>query len=190
MARRIAEGALELEFGDEWDVVLKWDECRGYRDGLGRLGDCKAVDVLALSHARKQLLMIELKDFRGHRIENKDRIKDGELFVEVGHKVRDTVAGICGAARMGGDVHMTRLAAGLVATTSLTVVLWLEEDRWVQTAPVARHKRGRTRLDTMRRLLKQRLRWLTGRVMVCSRDSADLREHGIVVRSRPQGGLG
>lgn len=189
MTRVIVEGSLELEFGDEWNVVLKWDECRWYRDGIHRLGDCKAVDVLALSSACRQLLMIELKDFRGHRIENKDRIKAAELFVEVGHKARDTVAGICGAARMGGDADVTRIAADLATTTPLTVVLWLEEDRRAQDAPIARGKRRKTRLDTMRRALKERLRWLTGRVMICSRESSDLRDYGIVVRSRPRSGL-
>lgn len=189
MSHVIVEGALELEFGDEWDVVLEWDKCRWYRDGIHRLGDCKAVDVLALSRVRRQLLMIELKDFRGHRIENKHRIKDGELFVEVGHKVRDTVAGICGAARTGGDAAVARIAVDLAATTPLTVVLWLEEDRHTQDAPAAHRKRGKTRLDAMRRELKERLRWLTGRVMICSRESSDLQEHGIIVRSRPRGGL-
>lgn len=189
MAHVIVEGALELEFGDEWDLVLKWDECPSYREGIHRLGDCKAVDVLALSRTRRQLLMIELKDFRGHRIENKERIKDGELFVEVGHKARDTVAGICGAARTGGDTDVARMAVELAATTPLTVVLWLEEDLHAQDAPVTHRQRGKSRLDTMRRALKERLRWLTARVMICSLESSDLQEHGIVVRRLPRGGL-
>jgi hypothetical protein len=189
MAHVIVEGALELEFGDEWDLVLKWDECRWYRDGINRFGDCKAVDVLALSRTRRQLLMIELKDFRGHRIQNKDRIKDGELFVEVGHKARDTVAGICGAARTGGDADVARIAMQLAAITPLTIVLWLEEDRHAQDAPVAHRRRGKTRMDVMRRELKARLRWLTQRVMICSCEGSDLREHGIVVRRLPLGGL-
>jgi hypothetical protein len=188
-AQVIVEGTLELEFGDEWDLVLKWDECRSYREGIHRLGDCKAVDVLALSRARRQLLMIELKDFRGHRIENKDRIKGSDLFVEVGHKARDTVAGICGAARTGGDADVARIAVDLVSTTPLTVVLWIEEDRHAQDAPVARRKRHKTRLDVMRRELKERLRWLTARVMICSCEASDLREHGIVVRRLPRGDL-
>lgn len=188
MAQVIVERALELEFGDEWDLVLKWDECRWHRNGINRFGDCKAVDVLALSRTRRQLLMIELKDFRGHRIENKERIKDGELFVEVGHKARGTVAGICGAARTGGDADVARIAAELVATTPLTVVLWLEEDRRALDAPVTHRMRRKTRLDTMRRELKERLRWLTARVMICSSEGSDLQDHGIVVRRLPRGG--
>jgi hypothetical protein len=178
MTHVIVERELELEFGDEWDLVLKWDECRWHRDGINRFGDC--------SRARRQLLMIELKDFRGHRIENKERIKDGELFVEVGHKARGTVAGICGAARTAGDADVTRFAVELAASTPLTIVLWLEEDRRAQDAPVTHRKRGKTRLDVMRSALKERLRWLTARVMICSCEGSDLREHGIVVRRLPR----
>lgn len=189
MARFIVEGTLELEFGDEWDLVLKWDECPSYREGIHRLGDCKAVDVLALSRTRRQLLMIELKDFRGHRIENKGRIEGGDLFVEVGHKARDTVAGLCGAARTRGDADVARIAADLASSTPLTVVLWLEEDRHARDAPAPQRKRHKSRLDVMRRELKERLRWLTTRVMICSCEGSDLREHGIVVRRLPRGDL-
>jgi len=47
-----------------------------------RFADVKeAVDIIAYSG--NELFMIEAKDFRGDRINNKDRILKGELVVEV-----------------------------------------------------------------------------------------------------------
>ena len=182
MSRIIVEGELELEIGDEWDVALKWDDCSAYRRGIQTLDSCKAVDVLVFSRARGELMMIELKDFRSHRIENKDRIRDGALFVEVGHKVRDTIAGVCGAARKGDDAELLEISALLGARTPLTVVLWLEEDAHRFRGPSLR---SRVDSDAMTRSLKSRLRWLTPYVLVCSRRGPTLENRGIVVRSRP-----
>jgi hypothetical protein len=184
MPSTIVEGALEIELGDEWGFV-KWDDCRAYRHGIHKLGGCKAIDVLAFSEIRGELLMIEIKDFRRHRIENKGRIKDRELFVEVGHKARDTIAGICGAARRSGDATLTRLAAQLTTQTPLTVVLWLEEDLHAGDVPLVHGERQGTRSSMMTQQLKKSLRWLTTRAMVCSLQGSRLEGRGIRVRARP-----
>ncbi|MCX4239824.1 hypothetical protein [Paraliomyxa miuraensis] len=196
MPQTIVEGALELELGDDWNVVCKWDGSDAYRQGIQKLTgvyksrgsrereDCKAVDVIAFSESHGKILMIEIKDFREHRIENKERIKNGELFVEVGCKARDTIAGICGAARNGDDADLSVLAARLASQTRLTVVLWLEEDRGAEDIPLAHPKRHKSRLATMTQALKGALRWLTPRVMICSLGGAQLTDHGIVVRPR------
>jgi hypothetical protein len=184
MPERIIEGDLELELGDEWDVVFKWDDCRAYRNGIHKLGDCKAVDVLAFSTVRRELLMIELKDFRHHRIENKARIQRGALFSEVGHKVRDTVAGITGAARNGDDAKLVRLATELATRTRLTIVLWLEEDLEVSENPRAPRQRHKNRRSVRVQQLEQAVRWLTPHAMICSRRGSKLGDMGIHVRAQ------
>jgi hypothetical protein len=181
MPHRFVEGELELEIGDEWDIALKWDDCSAYRNGIHKLGSCKAIDVLAFSRVHRVLLMLELKDFRGHRIENKDRLRDGALFVEVGHKIRDTIAGICGAARKGGDDELVELSVQLTRRIPLTVVLWLEQD----PHPNSLLRRPAVDASTMTQLLKKSLRWLTPDALVCSRGGPSLEHWGIRMWSRP-----
>ncbi len=183
MPTTIEEGALTLEFSDEWQVV-KWDDTAAYREGIQRLEGSKAVDVLAFSRARRVLLMIELKDFRGHRIKNKPRIRYGALFDEVGHKVRDTVAGVQGVARTGGDAEIAAMATRLAARADLLVILWLEEDRGARVLPRARQGRHKGRLSAMTQELKRRVRWLTPRALVWSRGEASAEDYGICVHAR------
>jgi len=103
-----------FEFGDRWTVAFKYDDTGFYRNGPERLKgeleersknefkkvpqSTRAVDVVGL-HKTDGLLLLEAKDFRGHRIENKKRLDDGQVCLEVSLKARDTVAGLIGAAR-------------------------------------------------------------------------------------------
>ena len=92
MTRTIKEGFLRFHFDESW-IVIKYDDHKDYRERIGRLPDIKAVDFAAI-HDVVFLFFIEVKDFRGYRIQNRHRILDGELAVEVAQKVRDSVAGI------------------------------------------------------------------------------------------------
>ena len=56
-----------------------------------------------LDGAHGDLYWIEVKDFRGYRIQNKRRLSEGELAIEVAQKVRDSIAGIIGAYRTSGS---------------------------------------------------------------------------------------
>ncbi|MEM9460438.1 MAG: hypothetical protein AAGF11_40090 [Myxococcota bacterium] len=178
----IREGRFELEFADDWSVVLKWDDTPLYREGIGRLPGSKAVDILAYSRNRRRLLMLEVKDFRGHRIENRPRIRDGELFDEVGCKVRDTIAGVRGAVRTRDRTAIAELADKIATRVPLTVVLWLEEDRDARALPRSHRGRHRGRLNTMTQALKRRVRWLTPQALVCARGGVSLEAKGIDVR--------
>lgn len=180
MATRIEEAGLVFEFDDDWEVVVKWDDRPAYRDGLQKLEGSRAVDIIALSPAREMLLLIEIKDFRGHRIRNRDRIKSGSLFLEVGHKVRDSVAGVRGAARTKNDQDVADLARQIAANASLTVVLWLEEDRHATSQPTST-RRAKSRLSTLTQELKRRVRWLTPKAVVQSLATNHLSGAGIVV---------
>ena len=168
MATALAIEKQRFTFGDRWTVAFKYDDTTFYREGPERLkGDLegatqatRAVDVVGL-HAEAGLLLLEAKDFRGHRIANKIRIKHGEIAVEVALKVRDTIAGLIGAARqnvLAFDSAAIKNACG--RGTNLLIVLWLEDDasndalRWKQ------------QLDTLTQLMKAKMSWLNAKFFV------------------------
>lgn len=163
------EGRLELTFDSPpWDA-RKWDDEPAYRLGIQRLEETKAVDFVAL---REDLLLyLELKDFRRHRIENKLRLRDGDLAKEVALKVRDTIAGIVGArrARQDGDEWAPFARAAAAKKPSLHVVLWLEEDM-PPRGPQGAHDRARITFEAE---LKRQLRWLTTKVFVAALDRCE-----------------
>ncbi len=79
----------EFLFPDGWEV-LHYDE-DNYR--TKHLGEHEAVDFVAIS-PQGQLLLIEVKDFRGYSSQNREKITSGELFRSIGKKVVATVAGL------------------------------------------------------------------------------------------------
>jgi hypothetical protein len=158
-----------FEFGDGWTVAFKYDDTdfhqkeatklQGMIDGVPH--STKAVDVVGL-HDVSGLLLLEAKDFRGHRIANKTRIKN-EVSVEVAVKARDTLAALVGAARKpvtefpSGD-----LAAALEQGKDVAVVLWLEDDTFSD------NPRAKVSLGTLNQRLKSLLTSLNVRTFVLS----------------------
>src|SRR5262249_29432833 len=78
------ENKLRFRFGERWHVD-KWDKCDVYTGGVGKLcGELtdpdgsprregtKAVDFVGVLD-REKVYLLEVKDFRGHRVENKKR---------------------------------------------------------------------------------------------------------------------
>ncbi len=123
----IIEGYLQFEFDDRW-VVVKYDEHRDYREKIGRLPDTKGMDFATVLD-RSLLLFIEVKDFRGHRIQNRERVQDGEPAVEVAQKVRDTIAGIVAANHRGTTDEWKPFVRCLTTSQKpARVLLWLEDD--------------------------------------------------------------
>ena len=169
----IVEGHLEFAFGSSWHVI-KYDDHRDYQDKIKRLDGTKALDFVAVHRTKPETLyLIEVKDFRGSRIENKARLSNGELAVEVGQKVRDTLAGIIGGFH-GVNVGDWKPVMERIMTTDqpIKIVLWLEEDLPLPSRPRGRGVQQRT---VMMNILKNRLRWLTTKVFVASlQDGADV----------------
>lgn len=82
----IVEGRLLFRFPDDWHA-LKYDDENGFVARNCRIPDTKRVDIVAANEDR--LLLIEVKDFRGHAIENRGRLDpEGEdsLHIEVAKK--------------------------------------------------------------------------------------------------------
>ena len=161
------EQALHFEFDDTWQVI-KYDDEPGYRDGIHKLGQTKAVDFLGQHHPAKRLFFIEVKDFRGFRVENKERVSSGSLADEVAFKVRDTLAGMIGAQRRRPDEAIWgELVRALEHGHEVRVILWLEEDK-----PRGRKDiRADGRRSTLQKDIQKRLHWLDARVLVEPRDT-------------------
>lgn len=176
------EKNIRFRFEDGWRVI-KYDDEKFYRSGIGTLPDTKAVDFIACRG--NDLYFIEVKDFRGHRIENRERLESGQLTVEVGKKVRDSVAGILGAYRHPS--HENQLEAFIQALTNcrtaLWVILWLEHD--LPTHPQTR-KKALQSIELNQ--YKQKLAWLTNKVRVINHESNNLEAQGLSVQFEPHHG--
>ena len=93
-------------FDDQLWIVVKYDQCADYLKKIAKLPETKGVDFIGrLRQADGILYWIEAKDFRGYRIQNKRRLSDGELAIEVAQKLRDSIAGV-----VGGIPHVCGLA--------------------------------------------------------------------------------
>jgi hypothetical protein len=155
----ITEGQLTFSFPDEWEVV-KYDDTNFYRKKVDKCKETKAVDILALSDS--SLWIIEVKDFRGHRIENKDRIVNHELAEEVAQKVRDTVSGLYGAYRSSAE-QLSCFCTHMFPNNDrrIQVILFLEEDR-----PADQHKRFKQVRSSIKAKIEQQLSYLNVRCNV------------------------
>ena len=155
--------------GNQWSHLLKYDEQTDYKKIGNAITGTKAVDFIGILN-NEILTLIEVKNFRGFRIENKSRtdLKEDSLDLEVAQKVRDTLSGILGAAR-----HSTHLKEQwneyvkfiLNNHKSVHVILWLEEDLPPQPNFILQ-KRMKSRDGNLTNTLKQKLNWLTSHVSV------------------------
>jgi hypothetical protein len=197
------EGKLRFEFGAGWSVS-KYDQHPFYLEHVERLKGpvtvvktkgggatqtfevemgTLAVDFLGVG-PDQYAHFIEVKDFRGYRIENKKRIKSGELAHEVARKVRDSIAGCIGAARNATAPN----ALGSVAThlanhdRRVFVTLWLEDD--LESDP----RQWKQELDTIGVEIRRRLKWLTTEVLVISLSTHQTRPPALAVTNLPGAG--
>ncbi len=156
-----------FEFPDGW-YVKKYDECNFYRKQFAEPEDIKAVDVLALGEV---LFVIEAKDFRGYRIANRKRMAQNELALEIGKKIRDTVAVLYGAHRLGNQ-ELSKFCDYLFVRNSrpIKVILLLEEDR-----PPTGHKSFKAIRPYLLTAIKQRLRYLSAHCNL--HNCADVSQH-------------
>jgi len=170
MTTRIEEGRLAFEFSDNWRV-FKLDDHRDYREKIEKVDGTKAVDILGIFN-ETDLYLIEIKDFRGYRIESKDRLKDGVLAIEIAKKVRDSLACIVSAHRTSSDREYWRPFARHLCNPDrgVKVVIWLENDPDPPNLQLRRKARAAISSD----VFSQKLSWLTGRVLVCGSDEAHL----------------
>jgi Holliday junction resolvase len=159
----IREGNISFEFSgdaiqyDETNFYRKHiEKCKGfvnYEDGnIPREEGTKAVDILGLN--KSPLYVIEIKDFRGYRIQNKERIKNAELAIEFSLKVRDTLIGLFGAFKNHNEelkVFYSYLFHKKDQPNSIKAILLLEEDlinnSFEEKSRKSRKKELRTKIE-------------------------------------------
>ena len=151
----IVEGRLAFRFPDDWRVV-KYDDPGGFAAREVRIDGTKKIDILAL-RPDTRLILLEIKDFRGHRIEARDRLDPqgaDPLPVEIAAKVRDTVSVLLAAFR-ARDQELSPIAHYLFggARREVEMILFLEQDP--ERDRKLRGYRDRTSLQTaVKRLLR------------------------------------
>jgi len=190
----IDEGKLRIVFDPPAWTAVKWDDHPLYTHGIGKLNGeltdakaqktrpegTKAVDIVACDASA--LYLIELKDFRGFSAENAFR-QEQELPLEVGLKVRDTMAGLSGGRATG--LHAASLEpfyAALTQRLPVKVIAWIVED-----APAsATRRRKRSAVDSTRSTqLVRRLQWLTRQVWVDDPLAPSIELQGVRIHQRP-----
>lgn len=182
--RRFEESYLEFRFGEQWQPIIDFDEHPDYKKLTKTIKGSKGVDFVGVFrdelNAREKLYLIEVKNFRNYRTQNKKRLSSGELAVELGQKVRVSLACILSAYRTGDSQTWQPFLEMLVDRDSwLGVVLWLEQDR-----PQGRDQYRKAALSVRTKGYKKKLRWVTSRVLVCDHRSSQL--SGLEVRNLPQ----
>lgn len=163
---------MRFVFGDAWQIERYDHGAQGpqgqsyYRNQISRLPNTKAVDLVGLLESEDTYL-IEIKDFRHFRIENQRRISNGELALEVPHKVRDTLAGIMGASCNESPATLLSTTARLMIdrAKAVKIVLWLEDDL------AGKGRQWAEELNTLITRLQTHLRWFTRRVLVVSQST-------------------
>ena len=123
------EGTIQFAFPAAW-YVLKYDDCRYYRGPVARTGaGLAAVDFIAvLPMPRPALLLLEVKDFRGHSTENRDRLTSGDLATEIVKKALDTFGALHAGLRANHAELRVLASALLPYPVQVYIVLLLEED--------------------------------------------------------------
>lgn len=174
-----SEGFLQFEFGATWRIV-KYDEHAQHVERLQTI-ESQAIDFLAARTGT--VLLLEVKDFRGRRIENKGKL-GGALAITVAQKMRDSVSGIVGQRRLDAPTATQPWAdcgKAMIGSGDVLAVLFLQTDRH----PAERRK---VLLSTQLKLLKQRMQWSGMRVLVVDLDTYNTAIADLTVKSLPGAG--
>ncbi len=165
------EEKLRFDFlENKWSSLLHFDKTAFYQKAKNAIDPTKAVDFLGI-YQKSTLVFVEVKDFRGHRIETKPRMegKKDPLWLEVSKKVRDSIPVIVGAARNSSTNTDDWKACSRFLQDEkkiIHIVLWLEQDLPPNTFK-SRKKREMDELFQLRKM-KNSLEWLTTKIEIAS----------------------
>ena len=123
------EDSIRFSFPAAWKV-LKYDDSQYYRGPVARTAsDMAAVDFVAAQLQPLALLLLEVKDFRRHSVENRPRLRSGDLAAEATTKALDTL-GMLHLGMRTTAVEIRAIAATLSNSAAVAVhfVLLLEDD--------------------------------------------------------------
>ncbi|MEZ4958722.1 MAG: DUF6661 family protein [Saprospiraceae bacterium] len=165
----LQEKDLQFVFDDShWTGLLKFDETKDYKNASENLPETKGVDFTGV-YQKHSLVLIEVKDFREHRIKNKPKFTDGPdaLWLKVAQKYKNSVAVIVGAARNSThekETFQSYLEILKNEGKQFFLILWLEQD----TPLAMKNKKLKSNRQEYLLLqdLKKSLKWLTTKVNV------------------------
>lgn len=179
MSTVFEENFLRFEFGEAWQVI-QLDDHPSYRNGIEKLDETKAIDFLGVHD--NTLYLVEVKDFRNYRIQNQRRLTDGELAIELGQKVRDSIACIIGSARNPTHAELFAGFSGKLGGNAVVkVILWLEHD-----LPNYTPARTRVRASIQSDVFKKKLKWFHSHVLVANLTNIQIPDTRVSNLSRPQ----
>lgn len=115
---------LTFTFPDDW-ATCQFDSSRFYRKQVDRLNGMKAVDIVTAKGDR--LILMEVKDFRGHSRENLHRQESGALLIEVAQKFVCTLSALLGAQR-SGLTEFAPFYPPLEHSENVQMILFIERD--------------------------------------------------------------
>lgn len=163
--QKFIEEDIEFAF-DGWDEIIPFDKTPDYKKLSDTLPHSKGVDFLGVY--RNSVYFIEVKDFRAHRIENQYRLaeKGSNLMIEVGQKVKSSLACISGGVR--NSTNHEKFWKSILQKISekdikVFIILWLEQDDALikNSTMQARYKAN---ISAYIQTLKTKFVWFTTKV--------------------------
>jgi hypothetical protein len=154
------ESNISFDFdSNTWEHVIEFDK-HPYYFKIEKLDKTKGVDFLAVNS--NKLCLIEVKNFKFHRIDNKYRLTQGgnELMNEVALKIRDSLACIVAANRNSTNdkiIWDNTLRILADKEKEVIVILWLEKDLERRKPSERRQK---VKSYDYKRTLHNKLKWL------------------------------
>lgn len=146
----------KFAFSNAW-VAFKVDD----EDDLQKIKiveSSKDTDIVGIYQNR--LYFIEATNLRGYRIQNKKKLKNGEMAQEFAQKVHGSIAAIVGAfhATEHKDQWVSFMGRLADRENKIHVILWMEQDRPFKKSD----------MKIIMGSLKKHLAWLKPRILVTS----------------------
>lgn len=178
---KLTEGELEFDFEDlAWSKVMKFDEHTDYKKIKDLVPETRGVDFTGILNS-EIFVAIEVKDFRGWRIAEKNR--DEPLPIEVAKKIVGTLATVFAGCRTSThDIDDWIQYAELIRKQAkqVYIVLWIEND------PLpSGQKRELARRSNLRQDLKKRLSWLGCKSFIANLDDYNAKLFQLKVKNIP-----
>jgi len=154
------EGNQKFIFKSSWDKVLQFDKITDYKNISNKVTCTKGVDFLGIFQGKK-ICFLEIKDFRkelkkSEKLENVD-----SLCINVAQKIKDTLAVILVGSRRSTneqDFFQNLVEQFINSENQVFCILHLETN-------------NKLNLTTYQNKLKEKLSWLSFKVLVVNKDT-------------------
>jgi hypothetical protein len=162
------EGRLQFDFDDDhWSHVIKFDDNQHYKKISNSVRNTKGVDFIGILN-ETQLVAIEVKDFRGARNSENERLS--ELPIEIAQKVIGTLATILSGCSTDSSSELWIEYEKLITRPDpqIKIIFWYEVDSARIPNGTLNIKRG-----NMKNQLENKLSWLKCRSIVANLSNFD-----------------